>query len=617
MRILLLFSLWVATNTLQAQVISGTTLSESGLGASAVTVFFSNRDNKVETSPEGRFVITATKLPDTLFFEGPGIMPYHVIITEKTLKDPNFEIVLLNDRNAKIVRDSDYPMDKTTLTRETPIRNAPPKSVKSKSADKKMAAEAMPEPASYSTSEPSTIDRSIALPGKRPRQQAAARTMTAGEVNDLHKWLLWEDYSASEFERISQITQLPPLHRFSVQVTTADGFPAVAKKVSLIENGVELWHAVTDNTGKAELWVRDVSASGKTIERRPFDIQLDDIKMRAKPFEKGMNHIKLKQNCQPAGGVDIAFVVDATGSMGDEIEFLKLEIEYIIREAFSQFDTDGFLRVGSVFYRDKDDQYETKPFELNDDLLKVLNFIKLQSATGGGDRPEALAEAFQSALDSLTWRPESRARLLFLIADAPPQPNTYGQLYKLYQQAAAKGIRVVTVGCSGTDRLTEYIMRYMSNTTNGTYLAVTDHSGVGAKHDEPLTDSYRVELLADAIGRLIVQYSYVSDCQQQTFNPTDTTQTVIQPPVQDIANPAKLVAQPNPTNGPLRLVHTDQFATFWLCDFNGKVLERFEPGPRAKHTDINLVQYPAGVYVIRYTLKDGTIGGIQVVLQHS
>ena len=43
-------------------------------------------------------MIIAKKLPDTLIFSASGYESYQVVVTEKTLMDANFEIVLLSTR---------------------------------------------------------------------------------------------------------------------------------------------------------------------------------------------------------------------------------------------------------------------------------------------------------------------------------------------------------------------------------------------------------------------------------------------------------------------------------------------------------------------------------------
>ncbi len=57
--------------------------------------------------------------------------------------------------------------------------------------------------------------------------------------------------------------------------------------------------------------------------------------------------------------VDVLFVVDATGSMGDEIEYLKSELSDVTRRVKEE-NSAVDLRMGAVFYRDEGDEYLTK-----------------------------------------------------------------------------------------------------------------------------------------------------------------------------------------------------------------------------------------------------------------
>src|SRR6266498_419984 len=82
-----------------AQKISGRVLNEGGKGARHVTVRFKDKSTAVITNTDGRFIITAKNLPDTLFFSAPGYEPYKVLATEETAKDTNFYIVLLSTRS--------------------------------------------------------------------------------------------------------------------------------------------------------------------------------------------------------------------------------------------------------------------------------------------------------------------------------------------------------------------------------------------------------------------------------------------------------------------------------------------------------------------------------------
>src|SRR5438876_1844438 len=91
--------------SVSAQKISGKVLRETGIGASHVSVEFKNKSNKVFTNPDGTFTIMAKKLPDTLVFSSPGLETYKVVITEKTIADPKFEVVMLGKREKNIPKE--------------------------------------------------------------------------------------------------------------------------------------------------------------------------------------------------------------------------------------------------------------------------------------------------------------------------------------------------------------------------------------------------------------------------------------------------------------------------------------------------------------------------------
>ena len=88
----------IVSISISAQIISGRVFGESGKPASHVTVQFRNKSSAAITNADGKFTITAKRLPDTLVFSAPGYESYRVIVTEETVKDPNFEIVLLSTR---------------------------------------------------------------------------------------------------------------------------------------------------------------------------------------------------------------------------------------------------------------------------------------------------------------------------------------------------------------------------------------------------------------------------------------------------------------------------------------------------------------------------------------
>jgi hypothetical protein len=285
------------------------------------------------------------------------------------------------------------------------------------------------------------------------------------------------------------------------------GTGVINQEVVLKRNGTEIWTAKTDNNGMAELWV-DLFQNSEAIDSTQLQISVGNVTInQVKTISAGVNAVTFNGAATIHNKVELAFMVDATGSMGDELEFLKTELLDVINRAKSDNPTMNML-TGSVFYRDKGDDYVTRISNFNDKIETTINFIKNQKAAGGGDFPEAVHTAMDKAINDLQWSSEARTRILFMVLDAPPhyEPDIVTNIHSLITQAAEKGIKIIPVTASGIDKETEFLMRFMALTTNGTYVFVTNDSGVGNEHLQPTIGFYQVEYLNDLMVRLINKY---------------------------------------------------------------------------------------------------------------
>ena len=168
----------------------------------------------------------------------------------------------------------------------------------------------------------------------------------------------------------------------------------------------------------------------------------------------------------------------------------------------------GF-RISLVFYRDKGDDYNVIGFDFETDINKIVKNLSAQSADGGGDFPEAVDDALENGIYQQNWNANSKTKLLFLILDAPPHQEQ-GNINKMQlsaKKASEKGIKIIPVVASGIDKETEFLMRFIACATNGTYVFLTDDSGVGNSHLEPTVGDYEVEKLNALIIRLILKYA--------------------------------------------------------------------------------------------------------------
>lgn len=450
-------------------------------------------------------------------------------------------------------------------------------------------------------------------PGEGGGTGSGPGTLTAGEINDYSKWVLWEDLTQTSFDAFQTQWGFYLKNRYPVQVTFENGVPIVDAEVKLVSNKNEVVYlARTDNTGKAELWadmvpeVKDrMARSYKAIVRyKGVDYTFNKLDV----FPKGINTLSIKETCATSDILDVAFVVDATGSMGDEINYLKSELADVINRVKTQ-NENLELRTASVFYRDHGDQYLTRQSDFSPSINTTLDFIQKQHAAGGGDFPEAVDEALDAALNRLSWSPEARGRILFLVLDAPPHQadSVVKRLHQLVYKAAAMGVRIIPITASGINKDVEFLMRSMALATNGTYVFLTDHSGVGNKHLEPSTDSYEVQKLNNLMVNLINRYASVTDCDQQMVDEpkNDSTQNQVQvlaDSSDQVYENLVLTCFPVPTTGPITFDVSHAGGIIYLFDSNGKLVLRFEMTERSR-LKTDLVQLASGFYFVRYELQ--------------
>jgi Ca2+-binding RTX toxin-like protein len=125
-------------------------------------------------------------------------------------------------------------------------------------------------------------------------------------------------------------------------------------------------------------------------------------------------------------GQDIAFVIDTTGSMFDDIDAVKARSGEIISAIFDGERSVLNSRIAVVGYNDPDTNTFlsfTDQSKIADRKTAAINAINSISVGGGGDIPEAVNAGLIRALSGGAgkWRKEAIARRIILFGDAPPK----------------------------------------------------------------------------------------------------------------------------------------------------------------------------------------------------
>lgn len=430
-----------------------------------------------------------------------------------------------------------------------------------------------------------------------------AGKLTAGEVNDFSKWDYWQDIAVPILDQYKETWKFFPDKRVSVQLTNFDNNPIIGKKLKLInDNNETVWESVTDNRGNVELWISSLTTQKNMFGNYRIEDEFGNVlSQNAKEFRNGQNLIKINESCTKKRALDLVFVVDATGSMGDEINYLKSELLDVLKKVESSLKNTN-VRYGSVFYRDHGDDYITRKFDFSHNAENLIDFIKKQNAKGGGDRPEAVVEAVESSVDELSWSNGNTTKIMFLLLDAPPHlsDENIERLHQKIKLASKKGITVIPIAASDTDKQTEYLMRTFALLTNGTYTFLTNDSGIGNNHIKPTASEYEVEKLNDLLLRLILQRSTVPDCKNGVVKEFINKKLEVES--LDKKDYATKI-YPNPTKGFFKVETKSDIEEFLMYDYTGKILLRKNNLSKGSNS-LDISSYPNSVYVIR--LKYGT-----------
>lgn len=212
---------------------------------------------------------------------------------------------------------------------------------------------------------------------------------------------------------------------------------------------------MAETTGKME----QLTGKGGKVERPP--LKKHDIKM-----------------------LDLAFAMDCTGSMGSYIDSARDNIRKIVEEIVASEKSD--VQLALVEYRDhppQDQTFVTRVHDFTASPKTMKDWLSECQATGGGDTPEAVADALHDVL-KLSWRAEA-TKICVCISDAPPHGINCGgdgfpngcpagiDPMEVTNRMAEKGITLYMVGCEPS--ITPYKDFFMAIAfiTGGQYVPLT------------------------------------------------------------------------------------------------------------------------------------------------
>ncbi len=293
--------------------------------------------------------------------------------------------------------------------------------------------------------------------------------------------------------------------RIIVQVQDAQGRPVHDARVALVNQGARTQARRTYTDGRAMLFAGHRINQGAQVVVS-YGAERKEVLLSA---ARG-RHLTIKldrdRNEVDHAPLDIAFVLDTTGSMGDELNRLRQTLD-VIHFQITHIQPRPDVRFGMVLYRDVGDDYRVRKISFTSDVAAFRAELAKVQAGGGGDYPEDVQAGLEAAMHDLKWR-ETGVRLAFLIGDAPPQVN-YGQTYtyvSAMQEAARRGIKIAAIGASGLSREGEVAWRQIAQYTMAPFVFLTNGE-TGNSEGSPSSVSHHVgsNWVADNLDAIIVR----------------------------------------------------------------------------------------------------------------
>jgi hypothetical protein len=334
-----------------------------------------------------------------------------------------------------------------------------------------------------------------------PKSQAPVDNLRAGNIDDNKDFAGFLAYLQRISEEGVPFRALDPSGRIVVTVTDTDQHAA---------SGVE----VTVKQGDTEITRLRTTADG-TVRFHPHAYGAGDGTFT---FIAGSS-----EATAPAGGtaslvaegpsatdhvpLDLMFLIDATGSMGDEIGRLKSTVATVV-DRIEALPGQPDVRIGMTVFRDEGDSFVTGTYDFTSDIDAFQKALAAVEADGGGDTPEALDEGLDDALSKPSWRPAGSAtQLVVLIGDAGGHPDR--QVARPYTKsmmdAAARGVKILPIAASSSDDQAEVAFRQLAQFTGGRFVFLSYGAGgaaLGTSTDITKAD-YEELSLDDLIVRLV------------------------------------------------------------------------------------------------------------------
>jgi hypothetical protein len=386
-------------------------------------------------------------------------------------------------------------------------------------------------------------------------------------------------------------------YRWRLTRYDADGQITIREQTSA--NRVSVCGLAKGTAKEVSLTINDMPNFGSGIYSLRFDIYVPTPGSLFKFSDGGWpEYSRNVGNCPSSGCVrqarkfDVAFVLDTTGSMWDDIAAVKSSATQIVNTIAGSGDD---YRVSIVDYRDvapngdPGDYASRLVLDFSSNQSAITNAINGLTTDGGGDWPETVYSGLMAAIN-LQWRADAE-KVIILMGDAPPhdpEPNT-GYTSDSVIAAANAGGTPIQSGFAAM------AMVETTTATNGQPIHI--HPILIGEDTDALGTFQR---LADGTGGTLFQAAAASDVTGAVL---DVINTAVHSPTANAGGPySAVIGEPITFNG-LNSFDPDGVIEYYEWDFDGDGV--FDSLSTDATTTYTYTAAFRGIVTLRVTDSDG------------
>lgn len=348
--------------------------------------------------------------------------------------------------------------------------------------------------------------------------------LRAGNIDDNADFAGFLEYLGRVEDIGVPFRALDPTGRVVVTVESDTGAPVSGAEVVVRAGDEEVTKLRTTADGTARFHPMAYDVDGGKLS-----VSIGDSKQEAEP---GTSVTLTAEAAELPKRIplDIAFAIDTTGSMSDELDRLKMSITSVV-DRIEELPGSPDVRLAMTAFRDDGDEYVTATHDFTGDIEEFRAALAGLEAGGGGDTPEALDEAVGEVLAVPTWRDPSEAtQLVFVVGDAGghPERDVERPYTESMKNAAERGVKLIPIAASSTDDQAEVAFRQMAQFTGARFVFLAYGSAgaaVGGSTDIDSTD-YEELSLDDLIVRLVADELAARTGTEVSVSTTSTTTSI-------------------------------------------------------------------------------------------